>query len=218
MRAAKAVAPSGPFIILILALSQVLISCEKSESTKPTTEPPVSDWWAVDDCEPGALYSLTGTKWANMQPAFCFSTNFPEAWRGEAEVAAATWNGVGSRLQIVVDRTPVPNAMGKDGHNVLSFGQIMEYPTALGLTYCWFQGTTQTEVDIVISSDRPITIGGGPAAFDLRSVLVHEFGHFCGLGDVFAQKQTMSYEQHLDSRIYQTLCPGDMEGLRQLYP
>jgi hypothetical protein len=218
MRSARPLVTAGLLFTLILVAPLVLTSCEKDQSTKPVHTTPTPDWWTVDDCESTALYSFIGMKWANMQPVFCFSTSFPEAWRWEAEGAATAWNAVASRLQIMVDRTPVPNTTGRDGRSVLSSGRITEQPAALGLTYTWYQGTTQTEVDIVISNEQPITIGGGPTSYDLRSVLTHEFGHFCGLGDVATQKQTMSYQQHFDSRIYWTLCPGDMEGLRQLYP
>ena len=211
--------PQAIRILLVFLLAAALsVSCTEDKSTQPVTENPAPDWWTVDDCEETALYGFTGTMWTNMQPVFCFSTSFPESWRGEAEGAAAVWNGVGSRLQIMVDRTPVQGTVARDGKSVLSSGRIAEQPTALGVTYCWIQGTTQTEVDIVISSERPITIGGSPSSYDLRSVLTHEFGHFCGLGDVATLKQTMSFEQHLDSRIYWTLCSGDRLGLLQLYP
>jgi hypothetical protein len=190
----------------------------EEKSTKPSSEVPTPDWWTVDDCEETPFYSFTGTAWANLQPAFRFSTSFPEAWKSDAEGSAAVWNSVGSRLQIMVDRTPTQGTVARDGMSVLSSGPIAEQPTALGVTYSWIQGTTQTEVDIVISSERPITIGGSPSSYDLRSVLTHEFGHFCGLGDIPTQKHTMSSEQHLDSRIYWTLCQGDRLGLLQLYP
>jgi hypothetical protein len=205
-------------LVLLLAASAVSVSCTKDKSTDPGSDNPVPDWWTVDDCEGNALYSFTGTMWTNMQPVFRFSTTFPESWRGEAEGAASVWNSVGSRLQIMIDRTPVQGTVARDGMSVLSSGVIAEQPTALGVTYCWVQGTTQTEVDIVISSQAPITIGGSASSYDLRSVLTHEFGHFCGLGDLPTMKHTMSAEQHLDSRIYWTLCPGDQMGLLQLYP
>ncbi len=70
----------------------------------------------------------------------------------------------------------------------------------------------------MISNQQPITIGGSPGSYDLRSVVTHELGHFCGLGDIPTMKHTMSATQHMDSRIYWTLCPGDAMGLRQLYP
>lgn len=205
-------------ITMILCASGLFVSCFGEKSTEPVPADPTPDWWTVDDCDATALYNFTGTVWTNMQPALRFSTTFPEAWRGEAQGAIAVWNSVGARLQITVDQTAAQATVARDGVSVLSCGTIAEQPTALGVTYCWIQGTIQTEVDIVISNERPITVGGSPGSYDLRSVLTHEIGHFCGLGDVATQKQTMSAVQHAESRIYWTLCPGDRLGLLQLYP
>jgi hypothetical protein len=159
------------FALLVSSLL-ILLSCFDDKSSEPEQDPPVADWWTVDDCADGSAYALTGTKWADLQPVFCFSSSVPEAWRGTIEVAAATWNAVGSRLQIMVNRTPVSNTYGRDGLSVVSVGLVAEQPTALGVTYCWLQGTTHTEVDIVFSSVRPITLGGssdsGPAPVACR--------------------------------------------------
>ena len=210
--------PGRIALTVVLCTSVLFVSCLEEKSKEPSPTDPVADWWTVDDCDATALYNFTGSVWTNTQPSLRFSTNFPEAWRGDALGAVATWNGVGSRLQIMVDQTPTEATVARDGVSVLSCGAIPSQPTALGVTYCWIQGTVQTEVDVVISSERPITGGGLQGCYDLRSVLTHELGHFCGLGDVPTQKQTMSAEQHVESRIYWTLCPGDRLGLLQLYP
>lgn len=204
-------------LALLLALPMIFACCNEEKSTRPPIQP-TPDWWTVDDCDEAALYNFTGYKWANLQPAVRYSTSLPDDWRAQAGGAIAAWNAAGSRLQIAINATPVPNTVGHDGLNVVSRGTIAENPMALGVTYSWYQGPTQTEVDIMISSDRPITIGGYGGTYDLRSVMTHEFGHFCGLGDVGSQKQTMAWEQHVESMIYWTLCPGDIQGLMQLYP
>lgn len=59
------------------------------------------------------------------------------------------------------------------------------YQDALGVTYWYFDGPYRTRAETVINNTKPwhALTGNPPAEFyDLESILVHEFGHFIGLG------------------------------------
>jgi hypothetical protein len=153
-----------------------------------------------------------------MNPVISYSSNLPSSWRQYVDYAASSWNAAGTKLQIRRLTTVVNAGVAQDGKNVICYGP--EPPPRLGVTYTWFNTLTgfTTEVDIQITSTQSLSIGGGATSYDVWSVLTHEFGHFCGLDHVADRTQTMFEGIPPDCVIYRTLCAGDLQGIRALYP
>lgn len=178
-------------------------------------------WYKVDACSGASPYSFLGAnvKWATNSPYYYYGVSLPSDWRTYVDRAAATWNNVGTRLQIRRYTTVVNAGVARDQKNVVSFGPISggDY---LGRAYVWYTASTGiiNEVDIVLNSAKPWSIGGGASSYDFYSTLVHEFGHFCGLDHVGDRTHTMYPSCPTNCSMYRTLCAGDRLGLQRRYP
>lgn len=95
-----------------------------------------------------------------------------------ADAAAAAWAGVtGAPIIIVSDG--VPDAwitLVSDWHG--GDREIAQCNT----TFFEHTGEIRT-IEIAFQADKPIATDGGAEAYDLQSVLTHEFGHALGLND-----------------------------------
>ncbi len=175
-------------------------------------------WYLVDECSGDNPYALTGQRWLDMTPAFYYSSSLPSNWRNYVDFAANQWNAVNTELEIRKYTTIVDAGVGMDQRNVVSYGPI-NGSSALGRCYMWYYPDTGVvfEADIRLNSNQPLGIGKSSTTYDLVSVLVHEFGHFCGLAHVSDRTHTMYPELPKNCTIYRTLCAGDRRGLRVLY-
>jgi len=182
-------------------------------SPGPTTPPP-----ANDVCSGASPYALAGYHWAGAAATYEYGSSLPSAWRSSADASAATWNAAGSAMRIAHDPTTGPADAVRDGKSVVCYGTLPS--GVLGTTYAWYNTSTHvvTEADIKLTTALPMTVGGSPSSVDVQSVLTHEFGHFVGLDHVSDVTQTMYPSIPNDSRIYRTLCDGDILGIRTLYP
>lgn len=103
-----------------------------------------------------------------------------------------------------------------DNLNSVSFGDYDE-AGVLGVTAIWFKGKTIYEYDIMLDTDY--FPGGQELDFDLETVLLHEFGHAAGLGDLYdtaCQDQVM-YGILAMGQVKMVLQDGDIEGITTLY-
>jgi hypothetical protein len=180
-------------------------------------------WWKADVCSGVTIYTSSGNRWSNSTPRYFYDSSLPTGWRPYADQGAAAWNQVGTRLQISPLGSVVTAGVGLDGKNVVCYGPIST--GILGKTYSWYNTTTHyfVEADIILNSDERLAVdtytnGAGPADYDVYSVLTHEFGHFAGLDHVTDRTHTMYPSTPPDCVIYRTLCNGDVQGLRTLYP
>jgi hypothetical protein len=175
-------------------------------------------WYKVDECSGASPYALYTFHWGTNTPTFYYDSSLPSAWRPYVDYAASTWNAVGTRLQIRKYTSIVSAGQQEDGKCVVSYGPLSG--SSLAGTRSWYNSSTHltTEVDIVLNSSQPMSVGGGPNSFDVWSVLTHEFGHFCGLGHVDDRTHTMYPSIPPGCIIYRTLCDGDRLGLRMQYP
>lgn len=224
-------------LMVVLAVALGTVSCAKKNPAKPDADrdgvadasdrcPDLSGeaqyngcpWYKVDACSRSAPYTLSGYYWTTNNPVFFFDTSLPQAWRDYCEYSASMWNGVGTRLQIRVNRTTVSAGAAQDQRCVVSRGTLPA--GVLGRTRGWYNTTTGalSEADIVLNSGMPMGPGASATTYDVYAILVHEFGHFCGLDHVDDRTQTMYPGIPPDCTIYRTLCAGDELGLRRRYP
>lgn len=171
-------------------------------------------------CSDSSPYNIHGS-WigTDLTPAFTFSTSLPgQDWRDAVETAAARWNEIGSRLQIKLKLNTTSARAGKDGINVVSY-EPASNNSKLGEARIWFAASTNriTEVDIILNSNRPLAIKQAPGKYHVKSVVLHEFGHFVGLDHVSDNSQLM-YSGGLEPNTVKTsFCSGDRLGLLTIY-
>lgn len=207
-----------------LAAALALAACDKHHNVTaaappgtpvpPPSGPPVSG----DACSGASPYTLAGYHWAGAAAAYEYGANLPSGWQGSVDAAAGTWNGAGSRLRISHDPATGGTSSVRDGKNIVCMGSLPS--GVLATTYTWYSTSTHvaSEADIVLSNTQSMTVGGSPASVDVQSVLTHEFGHFAGLDHVSDVTHTMYPSIPNASRIYRTLCDGDILGVRTVYP
>lgn len=102
-------------------------------------------------------------------------------WIGGAECNASTQTG----YTLSSTEAKTDDYMSLNGYNELYFMEIGD-ESILALTILWIDSGVVVEGDIIINSrlPAPISIGIGVQSnkFDLKSIILHEIGHFLGLG------------------------------------
>ena len=220
MRAARLLShvACGALLAAVLALP----ACDKhhnvTAAAPPGPSPPPQPPIAGDACSGASPYTLAGYHWAGAAASYAYGSNLPTAWRSSVDAAVATWNAAGSRLRITRDPSTGGSSAARDGKSIVCMGSLPS--GVLGTTYTWYSTSTHvvSEADVVLTTDLPMTLGGGPTSVDVQSVLTHEFGHFCGLDHVSDVTHTMYPSIPNNSQIYRTLCDGDLLGVRTIYP
>lgn len=107
-----------------------------------------------------------------------------------------------------------------DYNNALSYGDYddagfcpTEEPCVLAVTAIWFRGKNIYEYDILFDTDF------FPGDFDLETVVLHEFGHAAGLGDLYdgACIDNVMYGYLGEGEEKTDLREGDIKGIQKLY-
>jgi hypothetical protein len=128
--------------------------------------------------------------------------------------AVATWEAAASAE---IFGNQISEAYPWDAYDLKNSVNLDDYPEVgvLGVTAIWFQGKKIYEYDIMLDTDYfPNGI------YDLDTVVLHEFGHAAGLGDLYddinCRDEVMYGHLSIDE---QRLAPGpgDITGIQTLY-
>ena len=98
-------------------------------------------------------------------------------------------------------------------------GNAGDWTNVLARTRVWYWGNTNEifEADTVINEHWQWDTNGAPDAFDLQSVMLHEFGHFLKLGHV-PDPEAVMYVSIPLGVIGRVLHRNDVAGIRYIYP
>ncbi|MCJ7469538.1 hypothetical protein MUO74_03430 [Candidatus Bathyarchaeota archaeon] len=167
-------------------------------------------------------YELIGIKWyttinyyINPSNSYGFSTTAAvntitastSAWDKETAFAVFSYKG-----------TTTKTAGKRDGYNVISWGRYSV--GAIAVTYLWYSGDRITETDCRMNTRYAWSLTGEAGKMDVQNIMTHEFGHWCGLADLYNAADywlTMYGYGNYGETYKRTLGLGDINGLEAVY-
>ena len=129
------------------------------------------------------------------------------AWDQRTSFSVFSYEGTTSRT-----------AGRRDGYNTISWG--IYFADAIAVTYIWTNGNEIAETDCRLNTYYAWSLTGGSGRMDLQSIMTHEFGHWCGLKDLYDDADywlTMYAYSDYGQTWRRSLGIGDIMGLRKIY-
>jgi len=132
--------------------------------------------------------------------------------------SANTWD-VKTTYQVFSYKGTTSKTAGtRDGYNVVSWG--LYQAGAIAVTYIWARGKRILETDCRMNTYYGWSLSGQAGKMDVQNIMTHEFGHWCGLKDLYNDKDywlTMYGYSDYGLTYARTLGLGDINGLRAVY-
>jgi hypothetical protein len=141
--------------------------------------------------------------------------------------AANTWDDE-TNFQVFLYNDTTDRAAGKnDGYNVVSWGNYSQ-ANVIAVTFIWCTYTrvgwrvraAMVETDTLLDVDFDWSLSGEAGKMDVQNIMTHEFGHWCGLDDLYRDRDywlTMYGYASYGETWKQTLGLGDIRGLQKVY-
>jgi hypothetical protein len=197
----------------------VVIELVLREGAKPVEKYQIPQ---EDDSETNPDYKLlpfhwytTAEFWINPSNKYGFSAS------GVIEAintSANTWDDQTSFQVFFYKGTTTRSAGRYDGYNVISFGSYRS--GVIAVTYIWYSGDRILETDTRLNTLYKWSLSGEAGKFDVQNIMTHEFGHWCGLDDLYDDKDywlTMYGYADYGETYKRTLGYGDILGLQKVY-
>jgi hypothetical protein len=132
--------------------------------------------------------------------------------------SANTWDTQTSTQVFNYKGTTTKTAGKRDRYNVVSWGRYQA--GVIAVTYIWYSGNQIIETDCRMNTYYRWSLSGQSGRMDVQNIMTHEFGHWCGLADLYtdADYWLTMYGYSNYAIIYQrTLGVGDINGLQAVY-
>ncbi|MEM2739447.1 MAG: hypothetical protein QXQ29_01415 [Candidatus Bathyarchaeia archaeon] len=140
-----------------------------------------------DNSESNPHYKLLPFRWKTTAK-FWINPSNKYAFKAEDIIAvitaaANTWDeqttyGVFQYMGVIAK-----SAGRYDGYNVISWGSYRA--GVIAVTYIWYVGDTIIETDTRLNTLYRWSLSGEPGKMDVQNIMTHEFGHWCGLDDLY---------------------------------
>lgn len=186
------------------------------DTTTPSSSPPTDDSMTNSD------YKLLGFHWyapincwINPNNRYGFSasavvtviTASADTWDAQTSAAIFSYLGMTSR-----------QAGKYDGYNVVSWGSYRA--GVIAVTYIWYKGSQILETDTRLNTYYRWSLSGEASKMDVQNIMTHEFGHWCGLNDLYNNADywlTMYGYADYGETNKRNLGLGDILGLQAVY-
>jgi len=157
----------------------------------------------------------TANYWINPSNKYGFSTT---AVVNAISSSAETWDSQTSYQVFSYKGTTSRTAGRYDGYNVISWGYYGS--GVIAVTYIWYSGSRILETDTRMNTYYRWSLSGEAGKMDVQNIMTHEFGHWCGLDDLYNDKDywlTMYGYASYGETYKRTLGLGDTLGLQAVY-
>jgi hypothetical protein len=157
----------------------------------------------------------TANYWINPKNPYGFSIS---AVVNTITASANTWDSQTSFAVFSYQGTTSKTAGRYDGYNVISWGYYRS--GVIAVTYIWYSGDRIIETDTRLNTYYRWSLSGEARKMDVQNIMTHEFGHWCGLDDLYDDKDywlTMYGYASYGETYKRTLGLGDILGLQAVY-
>ena len=100
--------------------------------------------------------------------------------------SADTWDSQTGAVVFSYQGTTDKSAGKRDNYNVISWGAYRA--GAIAVTYIWYSGSKILETDTRLNKLYTWSLSGEAGKMDVQNIMTHEFGHWCGLADLYDDK------------------------------
>lgn len=176
----------------------------------------------TDDSSTNSHYVLLGFKWTttanywiNPSNKYGFSVS---AVVTATTTSAETWDSQTSFQVFSYKGTTTRSAGNYDGYNVVAWGPYRA--GVIAVTYIWYIGNQIIESDTRMNQLYKWSLSGETGKMDVQNIMTHEFGHWCGLADLYSDTDywlTMYGYSTYGETYKRTLGLGDINGLIAVY-
>ncbi|MEM2304668.1 MAG: hypothetical protein QXK51_04895 [Candidatus Methanomethylicia archaeon] len=160
-------------------------------------------------------WHVTAKFWINPRNKYGFSTSDVIA---TIRTAADTWDSETEAAVFSYQGTTTRSAGRRDGYNVIAWGSYRS--GVIAVTYIWYSGSQILETDTLLNNLYKWSLSGESGKMDVQNIMTHEFGHWCGLDDLYDDKDywlTMYGYASYGETYKRTLGLGDTLGLQAVY-
>ena len=179
---------------------------------------------STDDSLTNPDYELLGIRWYSTAN-YWINPNNKYGFSAPALVSALTasdntWDKETSFSVFLYKGTTSRNAGKRDGYNVVSFGGYRA--GTIAVTYIWYNSYSHSiiETDTKLNTVYRWSLSGEQGKMDVQNIMSHEFGHWCGLNDLYSDVDywlTMYGYAGYGETYKRTLGLGDILGLQAVY-
>jgi len=163
----------------------------------------------------GFHWYTTANYWINPSNKYGFTASAvittirtsADTWDKETAFTVFNYVGVTSR-----------QAGRYDGYNVVAWGSYRA--GVIAVAYIWHIGSMIVETDTRMNVAFKWSLTGEAGKMDVQNIMTHEFGHWCGLSDLYSDADywlTMYGYADYGETYKQTLGLGDINGLKAVY-
>jgi hypothetical protein len=217
-------------VVIVLSLAAMLpLSLSATESS---THLMVIEWYGsgrvtlnaippTDNSMSNPHYKLLRFHWYTTAGYWINPTNTYDISESDVvntiQISANTWD-VETSYEVFSYNGTTTNLAGKyDGYNVVSWGTYSQ-ANVIAVTFIWYtRGTRILETDTLMNVHFAWSLSG---KMDVQNIMTHEFGHWCGLNDLYNDKDywlTMYGYANYGETSKRDLGLGDILGLQAVY-
>jgi hypothetical protein len=175
-----------------------------------------------DDSKTNTDYELlpfhwytTANYWINPSNKYGFSVSDVVT---AITTSANTWDSQTS-FRVFSYRGTTSKQAGKyDGYNIVAWGAYRA--GVIAVTYIWYSGSRILETDTRMNTLYEWSLSGEAGKMDVQDIMTHEFGHWCGLADLYSDVDywlTMYGYSDYGETYKRNLGLGDIKGLQAVY-
>lgn len=211
--------------LIFVALLPIFALMPLISATQPVITERVIVHYAIpptDDSMTNPDYLLLAYHWhttikyyINTNNKYGFSTT---AVVNTITTSANTWDNETAFAVFSYKGTTTRTAGRRDGYNVVSWGTYQA--GVIAVTYIWASRGNIVETDCRMNTYYQWSLSGQAGKMDVQNIMTHEFGHWCGLRDLYNNVDhwlTMYGYSNYGITYQRTLGLGDINGLEAVY-